>query len=161
MSVINRMIKKKNKILQQVSKRLEEMSVANEKQTVLGVQGAPRPFNSDHFPGCTNSFKAFQFDKFMLKSNLADSCCMMSSGEAIQIERFFRDANGENLVFAKKFLNARDVFDEPVPSSSLGIFLVDGVSDDEHAFKTSDIVYKFVRLPYNEFFILSAMLHNL
>lgn len=155
------MIKKKNKILQQLSKRLEEMSVANEKITVLGFQGAPRPFNSDHFPGCTNSYKSFQFDSFILKSNLADSCCMLNSGEPIQIERFCTDENGNKVVIAKKFQNVRDVFAEPVPSSELGIFLVDGVSDEEHLFQTSDIVFKFVRCPYQEFYILSSILHHL
>lgn len=161
MSVIKRMIKKKNKILQQLSKRLEEMSGANERQTVMGVQGAPRPFNSDLFPGCTNSFKAFQFNGFILKSNLADSCCMLDSGEAIQITRFCRNDNGDNIVIAKLFINARNFFTDPVPSSALGILLVDGVEEDEHVFLTSNIIYKFVRLPYNDFYILSPMLHNL
>lgn len=156
------MIKKKNKILQQLSKRLEEMSVANEKKTILGHQGTPRPFNTDLFPGCTNSFKSFQFDAFILKSNLQDSCCMLNSGEAIQIERFCTNGNGDEFVVAKMFLNPRDFFTDPVPSSTvLGILLVDAVSNDEHVFQTSDILYKFVRLPYREFFVLTPMLHHL
>lgn len=138
------------------------MSGANERNPVLGVQGAGRPFDSDLFPGCTNSFKAFQFNGFILKSNLADSCCMLSSGVPIQIERFCRAENGDNIVFAKTFLNARDFFTDPVPSTtSLGIYLVDGVSVDEHVFLTSDIVYKLVRLPYKDLWILSPMLHTL
>lgn len=155
------MIKKKNKILQQLSKRLEEMSVANQTQPVLGFQGDPRPFNSDHFPGCTNSYKSFKFDAFTLKSNLADSCCALNSGEPIQVVRFCRDDTGAEVVICKKFVNPRDFFVEPCPSSALGIFLVDGVSEDEHLFQTSDILFKFVRLPYLEFSILIPMLHHL
>lgn len=161
MSVINRMIKKKNKILQQLSKRLEEMSEANETHSVLGFQGPRRPFNSDLFPGCTNSYKAFKFDTFTLKSNLADSCCMLNSLDPIQIVRFCRDETGSEVVIAKQFQNARDVFAEPVPSSTLGIYMVDCVSDEEHVFPISDIAFKFVKLPYHEFFILIPILHNL
>lgn len=162
MREIRKHVKKPNKVLQQIYNRLEEIEKINDEERNTGFLGNRRPYDSDAFPGCNSSYKAFQFDSFILKDNLQDSCCMLVSGIPIQIVRFAL-YNGENVIFAKHFLNIRNFFDNPVQSSvHLGILLVDGiVSEEVVMYNISEVDYKLVRLPYKEHFVLQPMLHHL
>lgn len=164
MREINKHINKTNLILQQLSKRLEEINISNEKKQENleenGFVGAPRPYDSDLFPGCTTSYKAFKYDAFVLKNNLSDSCCLLNSGQAVEIQHFLKIEDREVIV-CKVFRNARDFFTEPIAScAGLGIMLVDGTGDEEIAFDLTEVKYKLVRLPYQQFFVLIPMIHQ-
>lgn len=161
MREIKKYIRKPNQILQQISKRLEEINVINDIKNPIGFVGRPRAFDSDTFPGCTLSYKGFKFDTFVLKNNLSDSCCMLNNGDAIEVQMFGK-INNEQVVFAKKFANLRNFFTYPMESAGgLGILLVDPPTPEQFVFKTEDVKYKFVRLPYDMHFVLIPILHNL
>lgn len=161
MREIKKLIKKSNLVLQQVFKRLEEINQVNEYQRNIGFVGDQRPFQNDVFPGLNSSFRAFQFDSFILKSNMRDNCCYLRQGISIEIQEFAA-WNEENVVLAKTFTNIRRFFDEPDDSlEELGILLVDGVSEETDMFLVADIKYKYVRLPYQNHFVLLPILHHL
>lgn len=94
-----------------------------------------------------------------MKNNVRDSCCMLHSGDAIEVHGFIQH-DGESFVLAKKFTNPECFFEAPVNSAStLGIILVSQPSQELFAFKTEEVNYKLMRLPYKDQFVLIPMLH--
>lgn len=169
MREINKNIKKSNLILQQLSKRLEEINFANENDwnganEANGFIGAPRPYDSDLFPGGTTSYKAFKYNAFILKTSINDNCCLLNSGIAVEIKKFLKIDDREVIV-CYRFLNPRNFFTEPIESyEGLGIMLVNGINyqeAEEEVFELTDVKYKLVRLPYNQYFILQPMIHHM
>lgn len=162
MREIRKLVKKPNLILQQIHNRLEEIELVNDTNRKLGFIGNPQRYDNDIFPGCNSSFRAFQFDSFILKNNLQDSCCMLVSGTPIKIERFAL-YDDERVVFARHFLNVRNFFEAPVQSGMhLGVLLVDGIPSEElFMHNINEIAYKLVRLPYHDNFVLQPMLHHI
>lgn len=169
MREIKKLLKKPQQILQQLSKRLEEINTINENEIHIGFVGNPQMLRDDVFPGLNSSYKSFQFESFVLKSNLRDSCCYLRSalGEEASVEiQYFSVHNGEDVVLAKPFLNEQPFFNEPVDSLfELGIKLVDGVMNNIIMYRVADIKFKYVRLPYTTRdrtqFVLLPMLHHL
>lgn len=155
-------VKKPSKILQQIYNRIEEINIVNEKNVdVNRLIGTARQVDNDIFPGCNSSYKGFQYGSFILKSNVRDSSCLLSSGIPIQIQ-WFTIVDGAVKIIAKKFLNQRNFFTEPLQSSrDLGILLVDNPGDELFMFDREDVKYKFVCLPYTNNFVLIPMLHHL
>lgn len=161
MREIRKLIKKPQQILQQLYRRYGEIESINELNRTQGFIGRERHFDNDIFPGLNTSYKGFQFDTFILQTNLQDSCCMLTSGIPVEIQEF-SIFNGENVIIVKKFHNIRDFFTEIVSSMDvLGILLVDGVEEDVFMCKQIDVKYKFVRLPYKNCFVLEPILHHL
>lgn len=136
MREINKNIKKSNLILQQLSKRLEEINFANENDwnganEANGFIGAPRIYDSDLFPGGTTSYKAFKYNAFILKTSINDNCCLLNSGIAVEIKQFLKIDDREVIV-CYRFLNPRIFFTEPIKSyEGLGIMLVNGINYQE------------------------------
>lgn len=161
MREVRKLVKKPNRVLQQIHNRLEEIEFINDTNRNVGFVGNPQPYDNDIFPGCNSSYRAFQFDSFILKSNLRDSCCMLHSGIPIIVERFAL-YNDERVVFARHFFNIRDFFEAPVQSGRyLGIILVDNITSEQlFMHNINEVAYKLVRLPYHEHFVLQPMLHH-
>lgn len=159
MREIKKHIKKPGKILQQMYNRLEETDQLNQKTKHVGFVG--RPLDRDNFPGCNTSYKSFQYDSFILKSNLKDSCCMLSSGIPIEVQGF-GVVNEENVLFGKHFENLENFFTEPIESmNNLGVMLVDAPGNEIFIHKVEDVDYKLIRLPYRDRFVIMPMLHHL
>lgn len=148
-------------ILQQVYKRLEETENLNQcNAEMLGFVGETRPIDNDLFPGCNTSYKGFKYNSFLLKTKESDSYCMLHSGDSVQVCGFIEN-DGENLMLGKVFSNTRSFFEAPVDSASnLGILLVSQPIDEVFVFKTEDVLYKYMRLPYKEEFVLIPLLHK-
>lgn len=160
MREIRKYVKKPNKILQQIHNRLFETNILNVQSVNVGF--GERILDNDVFPGCNTSYKSFQFNSFIIKNNLRDSCCMIS-GVPVEVQGF-GIVNNVNVLFAKPFLNLENFFVEPVESmNTLGIILVDAPAPDDEIFtyKVEDVDYKFVRLPYKDRFVIIPMLHHL
>lgn len=159
MREIKKHIKSPSKILQQMFNRLAETNIINQKREHIGFVG--RDFDSDIFPGCNTSYKSFQFDSFILKKNLKDSCCMTIDGTPIEVQGFGIQ-NGEKVLFAKHFLNMENFFTQPVESmSNLGVMLVDPPGEEIFTHKVTDVDYKLIRLPYQTRFVIMPMIHHL
>lgn len=165
MREIKKLIKKPQQVLQQLYRRFAEIEAINETNRTQGLIGNERQFENDIFPGCNTSYKGFKYDAFVLQTNLQDSCCMLSSGIAVEIQEFTIH-NGENVMLARKFYNICDFFTDVVSSKDvLGILLVDGTEEEVFMYKVADVKHKFVRFPYKfldvERFVLIPMLHHL
>lgn len=163
MRELKKHVKKPSKILQQIYNRLEETNVLNQRSVNIGFEG--RNFDSDTFPGCSTSYKSFQFDSFILKANLKDSCCMISGGIPVVIQGF-GIINEEKVLFAKKFTKLENFFTEPVHSMiNLAVILCDAPSDSPEeeifTYKITDVQYKMIRLPYKTRFVIMPILHYL
>lgn len=158
---VKKYTRKPTHILQQVYKRLEETEGLNQRNAeMLGFVGETRPIDNDLFPGCNTSYNSFKYNSFLLKNNVSDSCCMLHSGYAIKVCEFIEN-NNESLMVGKKFLNQRSFFEAPVDSAStLGVLLVSEPIDELFVFKTEDVLYKYMRLPYKEEFVLIPLLHK-
>lgn len=158
---IKKHVKRPTQVLQQINNRLCEIDIVNEKKSKVGLIGRPRAYDNDFFPGCNSSYRGFKFDSFILQTNLQDSSCMTVTGIPIHIQQFVVQ-NDEQIFIAKQFLNIRSWFTAPVDSNAFcGIMLVDPPGGDILQFRAVDIKYKFVRIPYNNSFVLIPMLHHL
>lgn len=160
MREIRKYVKKPNKILQQIHNRLFETNILNIQSVNMGF--GERILDNDVFPGCHTSYKSFQFNSFIIKNNLRDSCCFIS-GVPVEVQGF-GIVDNVNVLFAKRFLNLENFFVEPLESmNSLGIMLVDAPAPDDEIFtyKVEDVNCKLLRLPYKERFVIIPMLHNL
>lgn len=156
-------IKSPTKILQQMHNRIEEINIVNEINVEIGYVGRQRPrlIDQDIFPGCNSSYRGFKYGSFTIETNIRDSCCLLNSNVPIEVKEFF-NYNGEDFIVAKKFVNARDFFTEPLQSSTyLGILLVDPPNAELFYFKREEVKYKFMRLPYKQYFVLIPILHHL
>lgn len=162
MRVIRKMIRKPNQIIQQMYKRVSEIEDINRIPVRVGLVGSPRPFNDDRFPNCNTSYKAFQFEAFVLNNKINDNACMLLDGTSVEVWGF-GVYNDENVIFARPYVNIRNFFTYPVDSSEgLGILQVDRPTANENSVHSATSVhYKYVKLPYKNSLILIPMLHHI
>lgn len=162
MRVIRKMIRKPNQIIQQLHKRSSEIEELNKIPEEVGFVGRPRPFDNDRFPECHTSYKGFRFDAFVLNNNINDNACMLSNGISVEVQGF-GNYNGDQVIFARPYVNIRNFFTYPVVSSDgLGILQVDRPIDFEYSVYSVTLVsYKYVKLPYHRSLILIPMLHHI
>lgn len=143
MRIIKRLLRRKHGHIKQFFNRVEEMRYANKLRSDIRGKGKKTKFNS-----------------FELEANsLKDGCCMVSPGVPLVITKLFVK-NGIKTVRGYRFQKCTDFFDDPLPSmENMGIILASDLSNDEEDFPASSIMYKFFRLPFEDQFVLTPLLH--
>lgn len=97
---------------------------------------------------------------FYLSLKSADKFCFVKSGFAVEIKHFSNDEN-KLFIVGHKILNCTNFYTEPMQSLDIGIFLSEGCTctTAEH-FNCDDILYKLIRLPYQNKFVFLPILHK-
>lgn len=143
---------------------MEEIEVINDINIDIGFVGLPRRrlIDQDIFPGCNSSYRGFKFGAFTLRTNLKDSCCLLTSSDIpVQVQGFFTHED-EEYIIGKRFTNPRNFFTEPYASMEhFLIFLVDPPENESFYYKREEVHCKLMRLPYRESFVLIPLLHHL
>lgn len=157
LQILKKLVRKPNKILSQVFNRISEMGAINRQALELNIElsNSRVPFSS-----CTSTKDEYSFNEFILKPNRADAYCQIFPDVKFEIHQI--GTNGtEDLVFGKRFQNCKPFFTSPINSMAVGIFECSLLSEEFEVFPTRLIQHKLVNLPFEDKYILIAMLHHL
>lgn len=158
MQEMKKLVRKDNKILQQLFKRLSEMNSLNAETRNSGF--IFRNHSNEPFPGCTSSYRGYQFDSFILQSNEKDCYCSVYPNEIIKISQF-AEFHGRDVLIGRRFTISDLFFVYPMNSSDLGIIKVRGLSDQDEIFNIDQVMFKYFILHDVNDIVLVPILHNL
>lgn len=150
MQKVKKNVRKPNKILEQLAIRFSSPIPSVQTRTI----GAQR----DRLGIITK----YKFEDFTLTTKEGDNVCCLNSGTPIKIVGFeMRD----DICYLKglQFQNKRDFFNLPMPSSTIGILLVDSsVADAIKSYPIDEVSFKYFCLPHeiNEV-VLMPLIHSL
>jgi len=144
---VKRCVKKPNKILEQVEKK---MSVyINNEETFTGEK-------TDRF----GNIIKYTFNNFILTSKMPNNICCVQQNIPFKISKFER-INDACFIVGHRFSNSGSFFDSPILSSSLGILLTDANwNSEEESFSISEISFKYVYIPFKNRVVLTPLLHT-
>ncbi len=152
-------IRKNHQVLQQIHNRAAELNLVNQ---VMEHNQEIGPFQP--FPGTTKSYHGYRFDEFTLKINDADCCCKIKNEteEFIFKVNEILEINSMMYVKGQKYINLTSFRTEPLDSGKvLGIFKGNELKPEEELYLSTEIMSKYVRLPFEDGFIFAPMLHHL
>jgi len=106
-------------------------------------------------------YKEAYFSNFILKINLANSCCVLKNKYIVEISNFaFCPLLNKIVIIGKKYNLVSDFYTEPCLSSIFGIHLVSELSDDLFCWPLSEVYQKLICLPYKSGFVVYPLLHT-
>jgi hypothetical protein len=172
MQTLKRLLKKHDKHLEQIIRRHMEYQQNSIKRA------EKCKFISSHFmvnrqsihgtgpliEGC--SIRNPQY-KILKSSNatiridtLADNCCGLTDGSIIEIKNItYSDELGTDVIIGNEFRDTEDLYNVPCPSSVIGIFIVDNLSELK-MWPIENIKTKYVKLPLGNKFAVFPLLHD-
>lgn len=90
---------------------------------------------------------------------LADNCCGLINGSIVEIKNVAHHKElNTDVIIGNEFLHKEDFYNKPCPSSLLGIFVVNNLSDLK-IWPIKDIKTKYVKLPLDNKFVVFPLLH--
>ena len=128
---LKKMLRKSEKPLQQVVKRLIEID--NVRFSSKAAKIPELVFRREHndgplFPGYSGKqYKNVTFKKNFLSSCSPDSCVYLKDFSIVKIENIL-EIDQQAFIVGRKFVNKQDLYTYPLKSSHLHIFLVNGLS---------------------------------
>lgn len=149
MQPLRRMVRKAEKPLHQVVRRVSEGGVflaGNEKKSAFEENLATKLNLSD-------------------KSN-RDNCCLLKDGSVVVITKLPSVSGCEEghllkLITGKRFLSKRNLYENPCASSILNTYEVENLSKKEKTWPLHDVAVKMVCLPIEKArFVVIPLLHN-
>lgn len=153
---IKRLVRKGEKPLQQVIKRLAEVSQSKisdcyqkKQYPCYKVPHSSGPLLGD----CDSSkqFKKVKFQSFELTTSAPNSCCSLNDGGIVIILNIVSSAAEDMIILCKQFKKCTNFYSNPFcNSSSLDIYEVSDLSEDVQRRRISEISQKIVLLPLNE-----------
>lgn len=108
---------------------------------------------------CTHQYRGVALAQFKIINQSSNNCCGTTSKKIIQVENisFCRHLQIP-IVIGREFINKSDFYTVPFESSRVGIFKVSKLSNLKK-WPLSDIVTKYVQIPYKNGYIVSSILH--
>lgn len=160
MQSIKKYIRKSEKPLAQVSKRITEAEIYFLMKQVTSNKN--QPFKEHQtgplIEGCQDpQFSEYHFEKFKVKTKHPDNCCKLKDGSIICVENF-ASINGNIVVIGRKFQYVNDFFSTPCNSSNILVFEVQNLGRLMF-WSINEIDTKFVRLTLKESHIVLPLLH--
>lgn len=154
------MVRGPSNALTQVIRRLSEIEHAN-----TDLSGQTEGYKLEHKDGpvpVTNGdlpqFKALFKNGFIVKTSKRD-CCIKIGDEVVLIENFFVDG-GTEYVAGRQFVCKEPFFAYPFDSRELGIYKVSQLAKSLKFFVMEEHVQKYVRLPFQNGFVVVPLLHS-
>jgi len=112
-------------------------------------------------PGTTNpQYRIVKFDNFKLTLNKNNSCCEMICGSIVEIFNLtYCLLLEKHVIIGKKYKYIRNFYDNPCPSSLIGIHFVDQLDDNFSYCPLSQVSKKLTRYPHASGFVVILLLH--
>lgn len=152
---LKRMLRKSEKPLQQVVKRLIELeNVTNDtSKREFGVSFIA--FRVEHdcgplFPNIRRplkQYKEMRFGSWFLSCKAPDNCVFLKNLTVIVIFNLIKGQDGDELMVGKRFRDQSDLYSYPTNSSRYNIFRVWGISDSLESWPFGNFKCKAVKLP--------------
>lgn len=170
MQILKRYIRKAERPLQQVIRRyMENETYSLLSSTILSNSIATHPnLTSLHcdgplIPHCNNpQYKIIKYNEITLKAGtLADDCCGLNTGTIISIQNIAYCVK-ENIpmIIGHEFVEKKNLFNIPCPSSLLGIYIVHLCSDLK-SWPLKNVIRKYMKLPYGDNkYVVFPLLHT-
>jgi len=98
-------------------------------------------------------------EKFVLKTDLSDSCCICFDGSILVIKSIIQNDSGINLVY-NNFEKIFDLYLSPIPSNSIGAYSCSNLSVELKVIPLYTVSCKAIKCPFNslgEFAIISIL----
>ncbi len=145
------LLRKCHKPLQQIVKRLRELSRA---LLILKRRKTNQVcFSAEHFAGpllpniSGKQYKTLKMSSWHLSiNNRCDSCVYLNDGSIVIIENFVVDQMNGNSIIGRRYAHLRDLYEYPKPSSSINIYEVECLSLLQK-WPVCEIKCKALRLP--------------
>lgn len=136
MQKIKKLLRKDDKPLQQIARRIYEITCFREEETTSFVYNDNISLKNPHTNGpLINSCSDFQFSTLLFKNMTfktqmkANNVCGLTSGKIVIIENIIcSKINNESYIIGKEFFKKEPLYTEPCVSSHLGIYMVSNLS---------------------------------
>jgi len=159
MQILKKYVRKADKPLQQVVRRCIEKEMNSDlSSTILSQSVVTNPIvTSLHHDGpllfnCNNpQYKIIKYKGMTLKAGtVADSCCGLNCNAIVVIKNIaYCTKRNIPVIIGYEFLEKKNLFHIPCPSSILGIYIVHLYSALK-CWPLKDVIKKYVQLPYSE-----------
>lgn len=163
---IKKMVRGKNKPLEQIGKRMSEIFSLGSFQLLPEMQNQP-VLSNIHFNGplltkCRGpQYKQLHFSGICLKLISPNNCYGLDSGDIVLVENICYSLEFNcAVIIGRKFLVKKNFFTIPCDSSNIGIYEVEKLSLSK-VWPISQIRTKYVFFKYKQSFIVFPLLHTL
>ena len=158
---LKKMIRKPNKPLEQVIRRLSE------REAMGAIQSeAKQEMQNEHTDGpvptgltVKKQFDKMQFNVFLVKRSTGNNCIQLRNKEIVLVENIVLEEHGDIFIVYKRFRSQTDLFSYPLLSSKLDIFLMSTLKNELLLTKSTNVLRKCVLLPCKEGFAGIPLLH--
>lgn len=171
MQTLKKLLRKSEKPLQQVVRRCIEKEINLDTSPLQNISSSFILTHPDlvalHYDGpltfdCNNpQYKVIKYNGITFKAGtLANNCCGLSDGTIVCIENVAHcKKRNIPMIIGYEFLEKKDLFDVPCPSSLLGIYCVHLLSHLK-SWPLETVITKYVKLPCgNDTFAVFPLLH--
>ena len=162
---IKKLIKKHEKPLQQLHRRIAEGHHASKKMRLSPKNNENFEFK-DEIPQrkCPyqlhKAYKKICFSEYELSINVPDNCCILKNNEVIKISAI-GIKNKKNVVRGKVFQKTSSLPNYPIPDSrDIGIYMVESLSTSEKFYDIDEIQNKACLFFYKEVYYAVGLLHH-
>lgn len=162
MGFLKSLVKKKNKVLEQLAKRLLERYENHSLFPEVNVSdNKPQFFRRKKAPLEANEYEKMYDEAVTIKTVKPDNCVQLKDGGILLVSNIYRDErNNKHHFSGHRFLRKEDFFQSPCKSSLLNIFRVSEVSELKEDFFYHEVIHKCVLLPEDNGFVSYPLLHS-
>lgn len=171
MSTFDKLLRKGDKPLQQLSRRFGEIEYVNNLkcEEFEKARGSELCLENKHFDGPVHQndnikgqYKILRNSLYMIRcDDKKNNCCVLENGEYIEVENIIQ-RNDEIFVIGKKLLIVTDLYDVPLKSSLLQINIVNKNYENQtlNEWNVNNVVAKVWKIPYGEQFVVCPLIHT-
>ncbi|XP_052129596.1 uncharacterized protein LOC127750926 [Frankliniella occidentalis] len=145
---LKRVVRSPNRPLEQVFRRLAEKEKTAERQERRRIsllrehRNGPVPMNVDF----NAQFSQYNHDLYTLKISIPNNCVGLADGKYGLVVNILSSLD-DILLVVKVFRRTADIYDFPMPSTTLGSCVVGDLDDHLQTYNISDLVFKCFMLP--------------
>ena len=165
---IKKLIRKGQQPLQQLMRRCAEIEIVEnkiyeniDKKDLKLVQQHRQGPVMNEFINCSQ-YKVIKFDTFKIYCpNNKDNCIQINNKLVVNALNFIKKGNGKIFVIGKQMRTIGSIYDIPIPSTCLGINVVDNNPTNEYeSWNIDQISAKLVKLPYGNQIVTFPLAHT-
>lgn len=166
---ILKMIRKSDKILQQIVCRINEQNACVSNNQHINIVNSR--FHNLHSNGplvnninlhlndhICDQYNKITFATYTLTTKEPDNCCSLIDGTIVVIRNYVV-SNRKAFIIGHKYKSLIDFYSEPCKSSKFGIYLVNDLGNLQ-IWNLEQIAYKCLKLKYKDQYVVFPLLHT-
>lgn len=155
MYCMHRKLRSGNQALAQIVRRMAEEENVLSNQAVLQSDSSDICLSKPHATGPIiidrsqenwNEFKVIRLKDVKITCKSPDDTVLLRDGRIVTAKNFIKSPNGTSWILETVFKNKRDLYNYPLPSSALVIYLASDFSPQLQYWHAKEIACKAVRL---------------